>query len=58
MVSYEELKALGVKQSPHRIRQMIREGKFPRPVKGSKGKVFQWRESDVKSHIKKKTPAT
>lgn len=57
MVSYEGLKAMGVAGSPRYIRQLIRMGRFPKPVSGGRAerKAFEWRESDVKAYLKSKS---
>lgn len=59
MVTYDGLKKLGVTQSPHYIRQLVRMGRFPRPTSGGREQrmAFHWRESDILEYLKTKAPA-
>lgn len=59
MVTYDGLKKMGITQSPRYIRQLVREGRFPRPASGSREQrtPFHWHESDVLEYLKMKAPA-
>jgi hypothetical protein len=65
VVTYEDFKSMGLSVSPYWIRKMAREGRFPKPIKGSgidgtrtsgKGAKFYWRKADVENYIKNKNP--
>lgn len=49
LVSYPELKRMGIRFSPKYIRLLVREGKFPKPVEGGREikLPFKWRREDV-----------
>lgn len=57
LISYQELKEMGIVYSPKYIRLKVRRGQFPKPVKGSRSRKegpFQWRYSDVLKWIESK----
>lgn len=60
MVGYDELKAMGVPFSPYNTRRAVREGRFPKPVAGSRqrGDAFKWDKKDVLAWLKARKPST
>jgi hypothetical protein len=60
MVGYDELKAMGIDVSPYNIRRRAREGRFPKPVSGSRrpGDPFKWDKKDVLAWLKARKPST
>ena len=66
MLGYKELKALGITATPFRIRQWIRESRFPRPIKGGRAhrdgpfkfdsrQIDAWLKSSEAEKVKKRT---
>lgn len=57
LVSYDDLKAMGIDYPPRYLRFKVRIGQFPRPVKGGRARnegPFHWRRSDVLKWIESK----
>jgi predicted DNA-binding transcriptional regulator AlpA len=58
LISYEHFPALGVKHGPFYVRQLMRAGKFPAPVKPPRrGHKSWWRENDVRAWVKQRARA-
>lgn len=57
LISYRELKEMGIVYGPKYIRLKINRGQFPKPVKGGRSRKegpFHWRYSDVRKWIESK----
>ncbi len=57
LISYSELKAMGITYPPKYLRFKIRQGEFPKPIKGGRARnegPFQWRDSDVREWLESK----
>ena len=57
LISYRELKEMGITHHPKYIRLKVKRGQFPKPVKGGRARnegPFQWRDSDVRKWIESK----
>lgn len=51
LIDYEGLKAKGFDYSRVHIWRLVKEGRFPRPVKLGAGSRNAWVESEVDAHI-------
>ena len=50
LLSREDLRERGIRYSRQQLWRLIRDGKFPAPVRGA-GKGLAWVEAEVDAHI-------
>jgi predicted DNA-binding transcriptional regulator AlpA len=61
LLSYDDLKVMGVPHSPYNVRRMVRNGRFPKPIAGGRSPhlgPFRWDKRDVLAWLKKRKPST